>query len=174
MSKPTALVTGCSRGGIGDALARQLAKRGYHVFAAVRNPSKAAHLTDDQDIEVVVLDVTSSESINSLVNNLKDRLPDGKLDILINNAAVLLTGPSIEADLARVKQLFDVNIHGLLAVTQAFAPMLIAAKGKLVNLSSAAGLLALPWVGMSLEINFFFISLDWRNYLLFASYARLC
>ena len=154
MSKPTALITGCSRGGIGDALARQLVERGHHVFAAVRNPSKAAHFADAQDIEVVALDVASLDSINSLVTNLKNRLPEGKLDILINNAGVGATGPLIEADLATVKQLYDVNVHGLLAMTQAFAPMLIAAKGKLVNLSSAGEVLTLPWVGMSRVTSF--------------------
>ena len=158
MPKPTALITGCSHGGLGDALARQLAERGYHVFAGVRNPSKAAHFTDAQDIEVVVLDVTSSESISSLVNELKGRLNDGKLDILINNAGVGATGPLIEIDLATVKHLYDVNVHGLLAMTQAFAPMLIAAKGKLVNLSSIGGILALPWGGMSFRF-ILFISL---------------
>ena len=169
MSKPTALITGCSQGGIGDALARQLAERGHHVFAAVRNPSKAAHFADAQDIEVVVLDVTSSESINSLVKDLKDRLNDGKLDILINNAGVVATGPLIEVDLAAAKQLYDVNFHGLLAMTQAFAPMLIAAKGKLVNISSVGGILALPWGGMSLQSSLIHFS----HLLLFMSYARL-
>ena len=158
MPKPTALITGCSHGGIGDALARQLAERGYHVFAAVRNPSKAAHFADAQDIEVVVLDVTSSDSISNLVHDLKDRLTDGKLDILINNAGVIVTGPLIEADLATARQLYDVNVHGLLAMAQAFAPMLIAAKGKLVNLSSVRGILPMPWGGMSVILSLLHIS----------------
>lgn len=172
MPKPTALITGCSRGGLGDALASQLAERGHHVFAAVRNPSKAVHFADAQDIEVVVLDVTSSESINSLVNNLKDRLTDGKLDILINSAGVVATGPLIEVDLAMARQLYDVNVHGLLAMTQAFAPMLIAAKGKLVNLSSIGGLLPLPWGGMSVILSLFHISREKFPPALFC-YARL-
>lgn len=80
MSRPTALITGCSQGGIGDALARQLASRGYHVFATVRNPSKAAHYAEAEDIEVVQLDVTSSTSIDTVVGHLRDRLPEGKLE----------------------------------------------------------------------------------------------
>ena len=150
MSRPTVLITGCSQGGIGDALARQLASCGYHVFATVRNLSKAAHFAEAEDIEVVQLDVTSSTSVDTVVDHLRDRLPDGKLDILVNNAGVAATGPLIEADLATAKQLYDVNVLGLLAMTQAFAPMLIASKGKLVNISSVGGILAMPWHGMSL------------------------
>lgn len=153
MPKPTALITGCSQGGIGDALARQFADRGYHVFAAVRNPTKAAHFSDVQDIFVVTLDVTSSESVSGLVEDLKGLLPEGKLDILVNCAGFGATGPLIEADLATAKQLYDVNVLGLLAVTQAFVPMLIAAKGKLINISSVGGILAMPWSGtLELEI----------------------
>ncbi|KAL9023105.1 MAG: hypothetical protein Q9196_007385 [Gyalolechia fulgens] len=100
------------------------------------------------DLEIVTLDVTSSESISSLVAEVKDRLPEGKLDILVNNAGFGATGPLIEADMATAKRLFDVNVLGLLAVTQAFAPMLIAAKGTVVNISSVGGILAMPWSGL--------------------------
>ena len=148
MPKQVALITGCSEGGIGDAMARQLADRGHHVFAAVRNPSKAADFSDVEDIEVVTLDVTSVESVNNLAADLKGRLPEGKLDILINNAGFGATGPLIEADLSTAKRIYDVNVLGILAVTQAFAPMLIAAKGKVVNISSVGGILAMPWGGM--------------------------
>ncbi|KAL8939649.1 MAG: hypothetical protein Q9211_002641 [Gyalolechia sp. 1 TL-2023] len=144
MSKPVALITGCSQGGIGDALAHQFVTNGFHVLAAVRNPTKAAH-SSTMDLEIVTLDVTSSESISSLVAEVKDRLPEGKLDILVNNAGFGATGPLIEADMATARRLFDVNVLGLLAVTQAFAPMLIAAKGTVVNISSVGGILAMPW-----------------------------
>lgn len=73
------------------------------------------------------LDVTSAESINALVADLKLRLPEGTLDILVNNAGIGATGPLIEVDLLTAKRIYDVNVLGLLAVTQAFVPMLIAA-----------------------------------------------
>ena len=148
MPKQVALITGCSQGGIGDAMARQFADRGHHVFAAVRNPSRAADFSNVEDIDVVTLDVTSLDSVNNLVADLKGRLPEGKLDILINNAGFGATGPLIEADLATAKRLYDVNILGILTVTQAFASMLIAANGKVVNISSVGGILAMPWGGM--------------------------
>ena len=143
------LITGCSEGGIGDAMARQLADRGHHVFAAVRNSDKAQHFSGAKDIEVVSLNVTSSASVNRLTTDLKGRLPEGKLDILVNNAGFGATGPLIEADLEIAKRIYDVNVLGLLTMTQAFAPMLIAAKGKVVNMSSVGGILAMPWSGMS-------------------------
>ena len=100
-----------------------------------------------RDIEVFALDVTSSDSINALQIDLRSRVPDGRLDILVNNAGVGATGPLIEADLATAKRLYDVNVLGSLAVTQAFVPMLIAAKGKVVNVSSVGAILAMPWGG---------------------------
>lgn len=81
MTKPTVLITGCSQGGLGDALARQFSKKGYQVFASVRNLSKAANYLDTTSpIEVVSLDVTSSGSIKALEANLQSRLPGGKLE----------------------------------------------------------------------------------------------
>lgn len=160
MSKPTALITGCSQGGIGDALAREFANRGHHVFAAVRNPSKAEHFSSMDDIDVVTLDVTSSDSIDALVADLRDRMPEGKLDILVNNAGFGATGPLIETDLGTAKRLYDVNVLGVLAVTQAFAPMVIAAQGKVINISSVCGMLAMPWSGIwKLKILLLFIFL---------------
>lgn len=147
MPKPRALITGCSQGGIGDAMARQFFDRGYHVYAAVRDPSKASHFKDAENIEVVRLDVTSAESVNTLMAELKDRMPERKLNILVNNAGFGATGPLIEADLVNARRIYDLNVIGLLAVTQAFAPMVIAAKGKVINISSVGGLLAMPWTG---------------------------
>ena len=141
MPKEVALITGCSQGGIGHAMARQLADRGHHVFAAVRNPSRAADPSDVERIEVVTSGVTSliTRILNNLVADLKGRLLEGKLDIRIKYAGFGATSPLIEADLSTAKRLYDVNILGLLAVAQAFAPMLIKAKRKMVNINRVGG-----------------------------------
>ena len=157
MSKLTVLITGCSQGGIGDALAHQFAAHYYHVFAAARNLNKTRHFSN-ASIEVVKLDVTSADSINALVAHLKEILPEGKLDVLVNNAGFGATGPLIEADLDTARRLYEVNVLGLLAVTKAFAPMLIAAKGKVVNISSVGGLLAMPWGGLLSPLSFVSLS----------------
>ncbi len=85
----------------GDAPARQFANNGRHVFTAVRNPNRAPQYSDEEVIEVVTLDVTSAESVTSLVGQLKDRLPNGKLDVLVNNVGFGVMDPLIEAELAR-------------------------------------------------------------------------
>ena len=81
--------------------------------------------------------------------DLQNRVPEGKLDVLINNAGFGATGPLLEADRAIVTQIYEVNVVGLWAVTQAFAPQLIAAKGKVVNISSVGAILPMPWGGTS-------------------------
>ncbi|KAI4186627.1 MAG: hypothetical protein L6R41_003361 [Letrouitia leprolyta] len=143
MSMPIALITGCSQGGIGDARARELAHRGYYVFASVQNISKGAHLLGMEKIEGICLDVISLESIDRVTSDLQKRLPEGKLDTLINNAGVEATGPLIETDLATASKSYNANILGLLAITHAFASMLIAGRGTLVNISCVSALLLL-------------------------------
>jgi NAD(P)-dependent dehydrogenase (short-subunit alcohol dehydrogenase family) len=82
----TFLITGASKGGIGDALAREFHGRGFRVFASVRTPSKADHLKE-LGIEIVQLDVTSSESIRSAAREVRETT-GGTLDILVNNSGV--------------------------------------------------------------------------------------
>ncbi|KAI1365721.1 putative short-chain dehydrogenase/reductase [Xylaria arbuscula] len=108
VSKKTALITGCSDGGIGAAMAKILRERDYHVFATLRNKSKAGALA-------------------SL---------SGKLDILINNAGRDFLMPLLDVNIEEAKRFFDVNFWGALAVTQAFSPMIIKAKGIILNYSS--------------------------------------
>lgn len=140
-------------------MAEEFAAHGYQVLASVRDRNKAAHFlgttsSPSFSIDVIDLDVTSTESIPQAAEDIRRRyLPDGKLDVLVNNAGLGYTGPLIESDLATARQLYDVNVIGLLAVTRAFAPMLIAAKGKLVNISSIGGLLAMPWTGKQEDFN---------------------
>ncbi|CAF9941873.1 hypothetical protein IMSHALPRED_003072 [Imshaugia aleurites] len=119
-------------------MARQLADRGHHVFAAVRNPSRAADPSDVEKIEVS--HHSSLESVNNLVADLKGRLLEGKLDIRIKYAGFGATSPLIEVDLSTAKRLYDVSVLDLLAVAQAFAPMLIKAKRKMVNINSVGDL----------------------------------
>ncbi|KAL8991427.1 MAG: hypothetical protein Q9177_000139 [Variospora cf. flavescens] len=107
LMQPSAVIYQRIVGGLGDASARHFSQKGYHVFAAVRNLSRAVDYSNATDpIDIVSLDVTSSESIRVLEAGLQSRLPQGKLDILVNNAGFGATGPLIEVDPAVVKQLF--------------------------------------------------------------------
>jgi NAD(P)-dependent dehydrogenase (short-subunit alcohol dehydrogenase family) len=85
-SRKTALVTGTSKGGIGDYLARELHSHGVRVFATARTASKVEHLKE-LGIDVVIMDVQNTESIKEAASEVK-RLTGGSLDILINNSGI--------------------------------------------------------------------------------------
>ena len=148
MAKPkkTVLVTGCSSGGLGFALAKAFRDQGFHVLATVRNPQKAGALAAEKDIKVLTLDVTSAESIASCLAQVRGA-PGGKLEILVNNAGAAIFGPLVHASIEEGKAAYEVNVWGPLAVSQAFAPLLIESKGVILNISSIAGAVPLAWQG---------------------------
>jgi 1-acylglycerone phosphate reductase len=82
--KKSVLITGCSEGGIGDALAQEFHNKGLHVFATARDLAKVAHLKV-LGLEILQLDVTSQESIQNTVDEVQ-KATGGKLDFLVNNA----------------------------------------------------------------------------------------
>jgi NADP-dependent 3-hydroxy acid dehydrogenase YdfG len=86
MAPKTALITGCSEGGIGDALAQEFHRKGVHVFATARSLSKISHLKD-MGITTFELDVTSSDSIGNAVSFVGEEA-EGRLDFLVNNAGM--------------------------------------------------------------------------------------
>lgn len=146
MSKKTVLITGCSEGGIGAALAKAFHAKGYHVYATLRNTSKAGSLENIDGIEISTLDVTKQDSIERCVQEIKTK-SGGTLDVLVNNAGADCTMPLLDVSLEEAKALYDLNVWGVLAVTQAFAPMLIKARGTLVNINSVAAQMILAWGG---------------------------
>jgi len=147
MSRKTVLITGCSVGGFGFALAKAFQQAGCHVFATARDPTKVGSLASEAYIEILPLDVTSAESIASCVAQVRKKT-DGKLDVLVNNAGGAIFGPLVHTSIAESKALYDVNVWGVLAVAQAFAPLLVQAKGVMLNISSMAGAVPMAWQGM--------------------------
>ncbi|KAL8382495.1 hypothetical protein RB595_006325 [Gaeumannomyces hyphopodioides] len=148
---PTALVTGCSAGGLGHALTEALADAGYHVFATARDPSKVDSGLKDQQkgrIEILPLDVTSHESIVACAAAVKQATGGRGLDVLVNNAGAALVMPLLDTDPEQARRLYEVNVWGVLAVSQGFAPLLIAAGGVMVNVSSLAGHVQMAWQGV--------------------------
>jgi len=157
--KLSILITGCSPGGMGAALATTFHKAGHRVFATARNPSKLQQLAD-QGIETVALDVTSPSSIQSALSEVSSALSGKRgLNMLINNAAGSYTMPVVDASLDEARALFDVNVWSHLAVTQAFLPLLLqaadanvqdgyAAQAMIVNHTSVGSLAALPFQGI--------------------------
>jgi 1-acylglycerone phosphate reductase len=141
------LITGCSLGGIGSSLAIAFQKHNLHVFATARSLSKMEHLRDLPNITLLSLDVTSSVSISSAVEAVKTAT-GGTLDYLVNNAGVSYFMPMIDVSISEAKRAFDTNFWGAVAMNAAFAPLVIAAKGTIVNGSSINSVLVVPWMGI--------------------------
>ncbi|KAI8964700.1 putative short-chain dehydrogenase/reductase [Daldinia sp. FL1419] len=121
IQKKTALITECSDGGIGVAMAKILREKDYYVFATLRSTCKAGTLRDPSDIEIV----------------------DGSLDMLVNNASRDSLMTLLDVDISKAEKHFDVNFWGVLAATQAFAPTVIKSRGIIMNYSSVVWNLAI-------------------------------
>lgn len=137
-TKKTVLITGCSDGGLGAALAIAFHDAGLHVIATARNPSKVSNIAA-MGIETLTLDVLSDSSIASCVSKVS------RLDILVNNAGVTYGTPVSDLCIEKAKELFDVNLWAYITVTQAFLPLLLRSRGVIVNQSSAASVVAIPF-----------------------------
>jgi len=144
------LITGCSDGGIGSALAVTFAQRGLLVFATTRNISSMSRLENLSNVRLLAMDITNATQVRDAVGVVKKET-GGTLDYLVNNAAQGRFMPLLdEAEgFAEAKELFEVNVWAQLSVTQAFAPLLIETKGTIVYISSLAGQVNVPWVGGS-------------------------
>lgn len=142
MMSKIAVVTGASKG-IGFETAKQLAQAGVQVLVAARTRDKAdaavaALAAEGLKTEALALDVTDAASIARAAAEVQQK--HGRLDILINNAGVLLDDPGkrvSEQSLDTWRSTFDTNVFGVIAVTQAFLPLLHQSPaGRIVNLSS--------------------------------------
>lgn len=136
--QPTAVVTGASSG-IGAATARALAGAGYHVFCAARRAERIEALATEIGGTAVVADVTSPASVEGLATAVGERL-----DLLVNNAGGAFgLAPVAQADTDEWRRMYDVNVIGLMQVTRALLPALIASgAGAIVNVGSTAGRIA--------------------------------
>ena len=133
---PLALVTGASSG-IGRACATHLASRGFHVLAGVRNEADAPPRT-----EPIRLDVTRAEDIAAAAERVGP-----SLHALVNNAGIAVNGPIEVVPVEDWRHQFEVNVIGQVAVTRALLPALLDARGRIVNMSSIGGRVAMPLFG---------------------------
>ncbi|OJJ46544.1 hypothetical protein ASPZODRAFT_66106 [Penicilliopsis zonata CBS 506.65] len=144
----TCLITGCSDGGIGCALAFAFQERGYHVIATARSPAKVPQTLHAADnVTVLALDVASSASIVAVAETVNAQT-GGKLDVLINNAGLGCDMPALDTSIAKARELFDVNFFGALEMIQVFSPILVNAGGCVVNNSSVGGQFPIPFIGI--------------------------
>ncbi|ROT37818.1 NAD(P)-binding protein [Sodiomyces alkalinus F11] len=145
-SKGSVLITGCSDGSAGSSMAQVFQKQGYHVFASSRSPATMSKLERLPDITLLQLDTTKPADITAAADAVS-RHTGGTLTYLVNCAGRNHFMPLLDQDIDAAKEIYDANVWGPLAVTQAFAPLLIKAKGTLVFISSVAGYLNVPYQG---------------------------
>ncbi len=142
------LITGTSTG-IGKTTALHLDRLGFRVFASVRKKSDADVLCAEasERLTPVLMDVADPESISKAKLEICRSVGDSGLQGLVNNAGVAFLSPLEFVPLDSLRWLFEVNVFGLLAVTQAFLPLLRQARGRIVNISSEAVLSVAPFHG---------------------------
>ncbi|GIK00881.1 hypothetical protein Aspvir_004910 [Aspergillus viridinutans] len=138
MTNGSVLITGCSDGGIGSALALAFQAKNYHVFATARNPSKMTALHNIPNITLLTLDVTNLTHITTAVDTVRNATA-GSLTYLINNAGRNHFMPVLDEDLDAARRIYETNVFGPLAITKAFAPLVINARGSMVFITSIAG-----------------------------------
>lgn len=141
----TVLVTGASTG-IGAATVQALADEGFHVLAGVRSLADGVSVKGlRDDIEPILLDITDPAHVDAFVERI-DREPGG-LTALVNNAGILSVGPIELIPQERWETVVDVNILGTVRITRAALPALLRARGRVINVSSPSGMIALPMFG---------------------------
>jgi clavulanate-9-aldehyde reducatase len=146
-----AAITGASSG-IGEATALALAGEGAAVSLAARRTDRIEKLAERIESEggralAIETDVADEQQANAFVRETKEQL--GRLDVLVNNAGVMLLGPVIGADTSEWRQMIDVNLLGLLYCTHAALPIMgEQGNGHIVNISSVAGRFATLGAGV--------------------------
>ena len=134
------LLTGAT-GGLGTAIAKHLDKNKYTIYGAGRKIKKTA------DYQPVFMDLTDPSSISKAVKEIINT--EGKIDILINNAGIGITGSIEETKPEDVKKVFEVNFFGMLQLIQEVLPYMRNQKNaKIINISSIAGYTGLPYRGI--------------------------
>ena len=162
------LITGANKG-IGLETAKQLSKKGLFVYLGSRNSEKGnaiiKELSDKgfQNVKVIEIDVTKADSILSAKNIIEKE--QGYLDILINNAGISGVVPqnALETSAENYKEVFDVNLYGVVRVTQAFIGLLKKSdEPRIVNVSTSVG-------SLSLQSNPNWPAYDYAKYAVYAA-----
>ena len=138
-STKTAIVTGASSG-IGKATAQALARAGFAVFGTSRRRVE----NGPKGVTMLACDVTDDDAVRNLVADVLSRT--GRIDLLVNNAGIGLLGGAEESSIAQVRALFEVNLFGVMRMTNAVLPaMRRAGSGHIVNMSSVLGFIPAPY-----------------------------
>jgi NAD(P)-dependent dehydrogenase (short-subunit alcohol dehydrogenase family) len=152
--RPTVLITGVSTG-IGFDTARELIAHGFRVLGSVRKAEDGTRVKQalGEHFTPLLFDVTDADAIARAVPQVQEIVGPAGLAGVVNNAGVAPSGPLMHMPIEEFQRCIDINVFGVLRVTQAFLPLLGARKncphppGRIVNLSSISGGIAFPLVG---------------------------
>lgn len=147
-NRGTVVVTGASSG-IGEACTLHLERLGFQVFAGVRNAADGERLRSESsgNVTPISIDVTDQETIRTAAARVAEAAGDGGLAGLVNNAGVAISGPLEFIPIDELRRQLEVNLVGQVAVTQSFLALLRKGRGRVVNISSIGGRIALPFAG---------------------------
>jgi NAD(P)-dependent dehydrogenase (short-subunit alcohol dehydrogenase family) len=144
--KAIALVTGANKG-LGKEVARQLGKRGMRIYVGsrdqIRGEATVAELVaDGVDAHLLALDVTSDGSVTAAAGILAER--EGRLDVLVNNAGILVARPAFEIDSGDMRQTYETNVFGVVRMIHEMLPLLRRSRHpRIVNIASTTASLTL-------------------------------
>ena len=139
------IITGASSG-IGEATARELARRGFHVLAGVRRDQDADAIRGP-GIEPLIIDITNPDHVQALAHRVHGDPQGRAVRALVNNAGIGVNAPVEVFAIDEWRHLFEVNFFGHIAVTQTLLPALIRSKGRVINISSVGGKIAMATYG---------------------------
>ena len=142
------LITGASTG-IGAACAMELHRRGFRVFAGVRKAADGLRLQEQTSrwLAPLMIDVTDHASIAEAAKTVAGSLDGGRLVGLVNNAGIMVGGPLETLSAGDFRRQLEVNVVGQIAVIQAMLPLLRECRGRIVNIGSFSGRVAVPYSG---------------------------
>jgi NAD(P)-dependent dehydrogenase (short-subunit alcohol dehydrogenase family) len=143
----TVVITGASSG-IGQACAVHLDALGWRVFAGVRRDvdGDALQREASERLTPIRLDLTDGDSVRGAIQLISGAVENDGLDGLVNNAGIAYGGPVEYLDLARLRETFEVNFFGLLALTKGLIPLLRRTHGRIIMMSSISGMAAAPFL----------------------------
>jgi NAD(P)-dependent dehydrogenase (short-subunit alcohol dehydrogenase family) len=148
-SKKSVVITGASSG-IGRASVEQMIRSGWHVFGTVRKRADQEQLQNlgREEVTPVIMDVEDGASIGAAAREIEAQLNGRGLDALVNCAGIGLARPVEYAKLDDLRRIFEINVFGQIAVTQALAHLLRKNHGRIVNVTSVGVNLAIPFGGL--------------------------
>jgi NAD(P)-dependent dehydrogenase (short-subunit alcohol dehydrogenase family) len=149
IDRKTVVITGASSG-IGRSCALRLIRSGWRVFAAVRKSEDGKRLQFEAGVNLtpIIMDVTDRATVTAAAEQVSSQLDGRGLDGLVNVAGIGMMRPVEYATPSDLKEIFEINVFGQIAVTQALLPLLRKARGRVVNISSVGAHIAIPFGGL--------------------------